>query len=134
MMTIGRCAGLTALALIGMAAFGLVGCGGDGGGVAPAQTGSVSGTIVHAGTALPLGDVQVTIGGITATTNASGQFTVNGVAVGQQVISIQVDPDRGLVVPPGVDLTVNVVGGQTTQLTAPINLIDAVDVPPEPPS
>jgi len=134
MMTIGRCAGLTALALVAVAAFGLVGCDGDGGGVTPAQTGSVSGTIVHAGTGLPLGGVQVSIGGMTATTNASGEFIVNGVAVGQQVVGIQVDPDRGLVVPPGVDLTVTVAGGQTTQLAAPVNLIDAVDVPPSPPS
>jgi len=134
MMTIGRCAGLTALALLAVAAFALVGCGGGGEGVTPAQTGSVSGTIVHAGTGLPLGDVQITVGGISATTNASGQFTVNGVPIGLQVVTIQVDPDRGLVVPPGVDLSVTVVGGQTTQLAAPINLIDAVDVPPSPPS
>lgn len=131
MMTIGRCAGLTALALIAVVA--LIGCdGGDG--VTPAQTGLVSGTIVHAGTGLPLGGVEVTIGGRTATTNASGQFTVSGVPVGQQTVGIQVDPARGLVLPPGVDLTVNVVAGQTTQLSAPINLIDAVDVPPSPPS
>ncbi len=133
MMTIERCAAVTVLVLLTVAAFTVTGCGG-GGGVAPAQTGAITGTIVYAATGQPLGDIEVSAGGITTTTRDDGTFTLNGVAVGQHVLQIEIDADRGLVLPPGVDLTVTVQGGQVTQLAAPIQLIDSVDQPPAPPS
>jgi hypothetical protein len=134
MTTSRRCAGMLALTVIAAAAMIVAGCGGGGGGAEPAQTGSVSGTITYAATGDPLGGIAVSIGGIRTTTNTNGQFTLSGVAIGQQVITITADPDRDLIVPPGVPLNVTVRAGQTTQLPAPIQLVDDVDAPPAPPA
>jgi hypothetical protein len=110
------------------------GCSGGGdGGTTPAQVGSVSGTINYAATGDSLGGIQVSIGNITTTTDANGQFTLNRVPVGQQTLQIEAAADRNLVVPPGVPLTVNVQGGQTTQVGT-ILMVDEVDAPPAPPS
>ncbi|MFW5868018.1 MAG: carboxypeptidase-like regulatory domain-containing protein [Armatimonadota bacterium] len=130
-----RSAGLVALTLIASAALIAAGCGGGGdGGTAPAQTGTVSGSIDYAATGDPLGGVEVSIGDITTTTGNDGRFTLDGVPVGEQVLEIEADPGRDLVVPPGVPLNVNIQGGQTTQLDAPIQMVDDVDAPPAPPA
>lgn len=134
MMTTRRSAGLVALTIIAAGALIFAGCGGGGdGGAQPAQTGSVSGTIKYAPSADGLGGIQVSIGSVSTTTDANGNFTLNRVPAGQQTLVIQADPDRDLIVPPGVPLTVNVQGGQTTQLPD-ILMVDDVDVPPSPPS
>ena len=57
MMNIGRCAAPTAFVLIVVGAMLLVGCGGGGDGGEDPDTGSISGTVVHAATAQPLGDI-----------------------------------------------------------------------------
>lgn len=130
-----RRAGLVALTLIGAAMLFAAGCGGGGGdGGGAVATGSVSGTVTYAATGDPLGGIEVSIGNITTTTNTNGQFTLRGVPVGQQTLQVQADPDRDLVVPPGVPLNVNVQEGQTAQLPAPIQMVDDVDAPPAPPS
>ncbi|MGI5817194.1 MAG: carboxypeptidase regulatory-like domain-containing protein [Armatimonadota bacterium] len=134
MMMTRRCAGLAALILMAAAALILAGCGGGGDGDAGVQTGSVSGTITYAATGDALGGIRVSIGNITATTNASGQFTLNRVPAGQRTLAVAADPDRNLVLPPGVPLTVTVRAGETTRLSAPIQMIDDVDAPPAPPS
>lgn len=134
MMTFKRSAGLTALVLIIAGGLVLAGCGGGDGGVLPSATGTISGTIVHAATGQPLGQITVTAGGRSTQTNANGTFNLQGVPAGTQVLTITADPSRGLALPPGVDLTVNVPDGGTVQLPAPIQLIDAVDVPPNPPA
>jgi len=135
MITSKRCAGTAALIIMSVAAMLFAGCGGGGdGGAQPAQAGSVSGTINYAATGDALGGIDVSIGNVTTTTDASGNFTLRNVPVGQQTLQIEADPDRNLVVPPGVPLTVTVNAGQTTQLPAPIQLIDDVDTPPAPPS
>jgi len=134
MMNIGRCAALTAFVLIVVGAILLVGCGGGDGGGVVSETGSISGTIVHAATAQPLGDIEVAAGGVTVRTAADGTFTLDNVPAGQQVMQVQADASRGLALPPGVDLTVVVQQGQTTQLGGPVQMIDAVDTPPEPPT
>lgn len=127
-----RCIGLAALLLSAIALL-FAGCGGggDGGGV---STGSVSGTVTYAATGNPLGGIQVAVGNISTTTNASGQFTLNRVPAGSRVLQVTADPNRDLIVPPGVPLTVNVTGGQTTQLSGPIVMIDEADSPPSPPN
>ena len=64
----------------------------------------------------------------------TGGAYVVGVAVGQQGLLVTPDPNRDLVLfPPGA-ITVVVEDGQTTELDAPIILIDAPDLPPNPPS
>lgn len=130
-MTTRRCAGTVALIMLVAAAFVLAGCGGNGDGV---QTGSVSGTITYAATGDALGGIQVSIGNIRTTTNARGEFTLNRVPAGQRQLAVEAPPERNLVVPPGVPMTVNVQAGQTTRLPAPIQMIDDVDAPPSPPS
>ncbi len=115
----------------------VAGCGGGnggGGGQEPQATGSVSGTIIHGGTGLALGGIDVSIGNVAGQTASDGSFTLAGVAVGQQVLVVTPDPNRDLALPPGSGpLTVVVDDGQTTVLD-PIILIDAPDLPPDPPS
>lgn len=135
MMKTRRCAGTLALIVIAAGAMVFAGCGGGGdGGTQPAQTGTVTGTITYAATGDALGGIRVSIGNVTTTTNDNGQFVLRGVPTGQQTLQIQADPDRDLVLPPGVPLTVTVREGQTTTLPAPINMVDDVDNPPNPPS
>lgn len=136
MMTFERSAGLTALVLIIAGGLVLAGCGGDddGNGGQPAATGTITGKIVYASTGQALGGITVAAGGRVTQTDSSGAFTLSRVPTGSQVLSITVDPGRGLTVPPGVDLRVNVPAGGTVQLPAPIVLIDVTDVPPNPPA
>jgi len=133
MMTTRRCAGMATLTLLAAAALILAGCGGGDGGGQAIQTGSVSGTINYAASGDALGGIQVSIGNITVTTDANGNFRLDGVPIGQQALQIQADPQRDLIVPAGVPLTVDVNAGQTTQL-GPILMVDEVDTPPAPPS
>lgn len=129
-----RCAGLVALTFVAAAVMLIAaGCGGGDGGGQPAATGSVSGTIIYAASGDPLGGIRVSVGGISTTTSANGQFTLNGVPAGQQVLQVQADQARDLAVPPGVPMAVNVTAGQTTQVP-PILMVDDVDSPPAPPS
>lgn len=139
MVKVKRCVGWTVVVGIALGALVVAGCGGggavDGDGQPVAQTGSISGTVVHAGTGLPLGGIQVTAGGVTTTTANDGSFTLTGVPVGTHTLTITPDPNRDLALPPlpeGAD-QVDVTEGENTQLEAPIVLIDAPDVPPDPP-
>ncbi|MCD6361894.1 MAG: carboxypeptidase regulatory-like domain-containing protein [Armatimonadetes bacterium] len=136
MMTLTRCAGWTAIAVVAIAAIAVVGCGGsdgDGGGQTQ-NTGTITGTVVHGGTGQPLGGINVAAGGVTTTTDANGNFTLRNVPVGQQVLTISADPARDLILPPPADpIVVQVQDGQTTHLTAPILMIDGPDAPPAPP-
>jgi hypothetical protein len=135
MINVSRRVGWTAFCGIAIGALVLAGCGGDGDeGVQPQATGSISGTLVHAGTGLPLGGVQIVVGGVTTTTADDGTFTLSGVPAGVQTIGINADPERELALPPGGAPTVTVVAGQNTQLGDPILVIDAPDLPPNPPS
>lgn len=131
MMTFRRSAGLAALLTVG--AMLLVGCGGGDGGEG-AQTGRITGVVQHAATQLGLGDVEVSVGNVSTRTASDGSFTLNNVPAGQRTVVVTAAAERGLVLPPGVDLTVTVQGGETTALSAPIQMIDAADVPPDPPS
>ncbi len=132
-----RYAGLVALTAVATAALICAGCGGGGGdgdGATPAQTGSVSGVITYASTGDSLGGIKVSIGNVEATTNDNGEFTLTGVPTGQQTLVIEIEQGRELAVPPGVPLEVTVEAGQTTELGAPIHLVDEVDAPPAPPA
>lgn len=133
MMTIRRCAGMAALTVVAAVALIAAGCGGGGDGGPAVQTGTVSGTVNYAATGDALGGIEVTIGNMTVTTNNNGQFTINGVPVGQQTMQIQAGAQRDLILPPGVPLNVNVNAGQTTQVGT-ILMVDDVDTPPSPPS
>lgn len=135
MMTFERSASLTALVLIIAGGLVLAGCGGgDDGGGGGAGSGTITGSISYANTGQPLGGITVTAGGRVTQTNSSGAFTLTGVPAGAQVLIITADASRGLAVPPGADLRVNVPDGGTVSLPAPILLIDATDVPPNPPA
>lgn len=115
----------------------VVGCGGDGGagngGQQPQATGSVTGNIIHGGTGLALGGIDVSIGNVATVTGTDGSFTLAGVPVGQQGLLVTPDPNRDLALFPPGPITVVVEDGQTTVLD-PIILIDASDLPPNPPS
>ena len=138
MLKVKRCVGWTVVVGVMIGALVVAGCGGGdggGGGEPAAETGSISGTLVHAGTGLPLGGIEVAAGGVTTTTADDGSFTLTGVPVGTQTLTVTPDPNRDLVLPPGADdIEVDVEDGQTTQLPDPILLIDAPDLPPNPPS
>jgi len=132
-----RCIGWTALVVVAMAAVVVAGCGGGGDseGVVDPQTGAITGTVLHAGTGLPLGGIAVTAGGVTANTKADGSFTLNGVAPGNHQVVITPAPARDLILPPpNTPITVRVVAGQTTALPGTVLLMDGPDAPPEPPA
>jgi len=132
MTRLARCAGWTAIAVVTMAAITVAGCGG--GTPAPAaNTGSISGTIAHASTGQGLGGITVSAGGVTTTTDANGNFRLNNVPVGNQVVTITIPADRDLVLPPYGPIVVNVQQGQNTPIALPILLIDGPDAPPQPP-
>lgn len=134
MMRLTRCAGWAAIAVVAIAAITVVGCGGGGGG-GQVNTGSITGTIVHAGTGLGLGGITVAAGGITTTTGADGRFTLNNVPVGQRVVTITIPADRGLVLPPMPgNIEVVVRDGQTTDMGLPILLVDDTPPVPNPPT
>ncbi len=98
------------------------------------QTGSISGTLTHAGTGLPLGGIVVTAGGVTGTSDANGNFRLNGVAPGDRQVVVTPAPERDLIMPPPNDpIIVNVVAGQVSSLPGTILLIDGPDAPPAPP-
>ncbi len=131
-----RCAGWAALVVIAVAAIAVAGCGGgsEGSGFGP-STGNISGSLVHAGSGLGLGGITISAGGVTTTTDASGNFTLSGVPVGQQTVAINPNPDRDLVLPPPADaIVVQVSDGQTSTLPDPVLLIDGPDAPPTPPT
>ncbi|MGD9495452.1 MAG: carboxypeptidase regulatory-like domain-containing protein [Armatimonadota bacterium] len=131
MMKIGRCAGLTAVMAVTIGAVLMAGCGGGDGG---ATTGSISGTIVYAPNGQPLGGISVSAGGRTTTSRSDGTFLLKKVPAGAQTLTVEADPNRGLAVPPGADLSVTVQAGQTVDLGSAIVLIDVADLPPSPPS
>ena len=133
MMRLTRCAGWAAITVVAIAAIAVVGCGGGGDPEPPADTGSITGTILHAGTELPLGGIDVAAGGVTATTNANGQFTLSNVPAGTHVLTVTPPPDRDLALPPQEPIVVQVQKGQTTDLGLPILLIDGTEGVPDPP-
>lgn len=126
---------MTAMLLAGSVALVAVlpGCGGgDGGG--GLQTGSAAGVVrvLQGSNLVGLGNVTITIGGRTAVTDANGEYEVKGIQPGGPYV-VHVTPPTGSVVPPGTPaISVQVFGGQTTQVPN-ISLIDEGDVPPDPP-
>ncbi len=126
-----RCAGLTGLVLVVSAALLITGCDGGGGDGQPANTGTITGTIVHAGTSVPLGEITVSAGGVTDTTANDGTFRLPGVNAGQYTLDIDPDPDRNLAVAPGSDLSVEVTAGGTNALGT-ILMVNALDLPNPP--
>lgn len=129
-----RCIGWTALVVVAMVAVVVVGCGGSSEPVVPTQTGSITGTVKHAGTGLPLGGIAVTAGGVATNTNADGSFKLNGVRPGNQEVVVTPSAARDLILPPPNNpIMATVVAGQTTTLPGTILLMDGPDAPPEPP-
>lgn len=129
--------GWITLAVVAMAAVVVAGCGGSGGsgGIVDPQTGAITGTILHAGTGLPLGGIAVTAGGVTANSDANGNFRLDGVAPGNRQVVVTPAPERDLILPPpNTPITAHVVAGQTTALAGNILLIDGPDAPPAPPA
>ena len=129
--------GWITLVVVAMAAVVVAGCGGDGdgGGMVDPQSGAITGTIVHAGTGLPLGGIAVTAGGVTANTDANGNFRLSGVAPGNRQVAVTPAAERDLILPPpNTPIMVRVVAGQTTTLAGQILLIDGPDAPPAPPA
>src|SRR5881227_3427248 len=61
-------------------------------GVARAQTGTVSGTVIHEATQRPLGGVQVGVAGVAgrgAVTDGNGRFTIAGLSGETVVLSVR---------------------------------------------
>ncbi|HCU37886.1 MAG TPA: hypothetical protein DGT21_21345 [Armatimonadetes bacterium] len=115
-----------------VAAF-LVGCGGGNNNAGPINpTGTVSGRIMHFDTDQGLGGVTVTVGGRTAVSDNSGNFTVTNVPVGNNQV-VTITPPEWLALPGGVQITVNVYQGQNTALADPIRLVNSGEYPPDPP-
>lgn len=132
-----RFAKLAAMTLAVSVAIVLVGCDGDdnGGGGGGGNTGSVTGRVV-AGLENPVGfgNVLITIGGRSDRSDANGFFRVDGIAPGRYEVGVTPDPDTGFVVPPNADpVEVTVLAGQTTNIDAPITVVDENDLPPNPP-
>jgi len=114
---------IAAIALVGWL---VTGCGG-GGGVTPADTGSVSGTVVLLDNGTPLVDVTVTVDGRQAVSDNDGNFTVTGVPAGSwEVVATSSFWDQV-----GDPPEVVVIAGQTTALSAPI-LMTGYGPPPPP--
>ena len=129
--------GWTTLVVVAIAAVIVAGCGGGNGGgaVVNPETGSIAGTVMHAGTGLPLGGISITAGGVTTTSDANGAFTLNGVAPGNRQVVVTAAAERDLILPPpNAPIMVRVVAGQTTQLPGNILLMDGPDAPPAPPA
>ncbi len=63
-------------------------CGPNGSGTA---TFTVTGTVLEEGTAAPLAGAEVTIGNVSSTTNAQGQFSVDQAEEGSAVITAELD-------------------------------------------
>ncbi|MDA1215457.1 MAG: hypothetical protein O2812_01105 [Chloroflexi bacterium] len=55
---------------------------------APASTGRLTGTVIDASTGRPLMDANVTVGGIHTATDYGGNFTINGIAAGEQRVTV----------------------------------------------
>lgn len=78
----------------------------------------------------PLAGVQVTIGGIAATTDADGKFTVVGVGQGQHQLTVT-DPDYVII---GGAVTVQAnTPGEVVDIPQPVPAIDIGGGPPPPP-
>jgi plastocyanin len=106
-------AGLAALGMMLAACSG--GGGGGGGGTTDPQFGTVSGTVMAGGTGVAGATVSVQ-GGPSTTTSASGQFTLNNVAVGARNVVLTV-PAGFITVSPADPTTkgVTVAANQTAQ-------------------
>jgi pimeloyl-ACP methyl ester carboxylesterase len=61
---------------------------GDGGGTGPAPQASLSGIVREADTAAPVAGAAVSIGSMNVTTGADGRFIVQGVSVGNLMVSV----------------------------------------------
>ncbi len=113
------------------------GCGGGGaGGVRPeAGKGAVTGRMVDITSGHGIGNMQVTIGGRTATSDADpnnsvadGTFTVMNITPG--TYPIQVAETALFVLPPGPPMYVTVQADTTYTLAGPIYIIDPNYLPP----
>jgi len=102
------------------------GCGG-GEGVAPLVTG-VSGVVVDADTLQGIGNIVVTVGGQSDSSETpEGSFTVTGVASGRRQVLVQ---ESAIFVPvPGPDVFVDVEAGQIKPLPGPLYVIDRNNLP-----
>lgn len=130
---ISRRAATAALAIMGAMALVLGGCsGGSGDGPPASDRGTIVGQVVHADTELALGGITVSAGGVTTTTNDTGEFRLRQIPAGQYTLQVQADPERNLQVwgTPG-DRRVTVVGGQTTNVGT-VYMIDPLDLPDPP--
>ncbi len=114
------------IAAVALVAWLIAGCGG-GGGTEPANTGSVSGSIVLLDSGQPVGGVTVTVDGQQSVSDDGGNFTVTGVPAG----SWYVVATSGIWQQAGDPPLVVVVAGQTTALSAPI-LMTGYGPPPPP--
>ena len=114
------------IAAVALTGWLVAGCGG-GDGAAPANTGSVSGSIVLLDSGLPAGGVTVTVDGQQSVSDDGGNFTVTGVPAG----SWYVVATSGLWDQVGDPPLVVVVAGQTTALSGPI-LMSGFGPPPPP--
>jgi len=125
---------VVAISIVVLLAAVLAGCGGDDNAdpVVPA-TGTVSGQIRHFQTDQGLGGVTVTVGGQNAVTDANGNFIVQNVPVGNNQV-VTITPPEWLALPNGDAILVDVQQGQDTTLNAPILLINAGELPPDPPN
>jgi hypothetical protein len=80
--------------------------------------------------------IIVWIGGESAESDVNGWFTVTGITpqAGAYQVTLEINPETNLIVPPGVTLPqVYVAAGQTTEISNPITLVDASEVPPPAP-
>jgi len=102
--------------------------------------GSVHGRVV-VGLTNPRGfqGIIVMVGGQSAESDVNGFFTVTGITPNPipnplYPVTLDINPQTNLVVPPGVVLPeVRTAAGQTTELPNNIVLVDASEVPPEGP-
>ena len=118
---------LRRIAVLGVFALLLSGCGDGGGGAAVTQTSSVHGTVKDINTGRGISGVRVTIGPRTGTTDASGRFTIRDVPAGRQSIAVS---KPGYSIAGSLPATIQVYGASTTLTT--IYMYRGSDLPPAP--
>jgi hypothetical protein len=120
------------------------GCSGGDGIILPTGLGSVSGRVLAGiGNPVGFGNVVILLQTQTnppvtvaqGTSDANGYFTVSNVPPGTYNVVAVVDPQTGFVVPPNAEpIVVTVLADQNTNLAGAITVVDANDLPPEPPA
>ncbi len=89
---------------------------------------TVQGTTVKVTDGTPEGGVPVTVGGIAATSGATGAFSIVGISQGQH--TLQIGGDYGLV---GDDVVVNAAAAGQTVVVGNVTVVDVGGGPPPPP-